>query len=302
MQLVVHAPFGARTNRVFGLSLGPQHSFPLESIFEFLAPSTVDEVLEQAVLQAPMFAVRWRWNATRALAIPRLFKGKRMPPPIARMRAEDLLAAVFPQQVACQDNAPGGPIEVPDHPLVHETLKDCLGEAMDAQGLHEILRRIATGDVRLVAVDTAEPSPMSHEIVGARPWAYLDDAPLEERRARAVAMRRALPQAEAAGVGALDPTAIAEVVEQVFPEARDEDELHDALLDLGILPAAEGARLGVPLDALVAGGRAARLRADGAEWWVAAERAGLARAVVPALATPTPTPTSTPTSTAPPTP
>ncbi|HET8540738.1 MAG TPA: DEAD/DEAH box helicase [Anaeromyxobacter sp.] len=324
MQLVVHAPFGARTNRAFGLalrkrfcrtfdfelqaaatdegvllSLGPQHSFPLETIFELLCPSTVDEVLEQAALQAPMFPVRWRWNATRALAIPRLFKGKRMPPPIARMRAEDLLAAVFPQQVACQDNAAAGaPIEIPDHPLVAETMRDCLTEAMDAAGLHEILRRIASGEVRLVAVDTAEPSPMSHEIVGARPWAYLDDAPLEERRARAVAMRRALPQVEAAGVGALDPAAIAEVAEQVFPEPRDDDELHDALLDLGILPSAEGGRLGIPLDGLVAAGRAARLRAGGAEWWVAAERVGLARAVAPALASPTSAPTAIPIPTA----
>jgi len=312
MQLVLHAPFGARTNRAFGLalrkrfcrtfdfelqaaatdegillSLGPQHSFPLESIFEFLSESTVDEVLAQAALQAPMFQVRWRWNATRALAIPRLFKGKRMPPPIARMRSDDLLAAVFPQQVACQDNAPGGPIALPDHPLVTETLKDCLTEAMDAAGLREILARIGRGEIRLVAADTAEPSPMSHEILGARPWAYLDDAPLEERRARAVALRRALPPAEASGAGALDPAAIAEVTEQVFPEARDDDELHDALLDLGILPAGEGTRLGVPLDGLVAAGRAARLRAGESEWWVAAERAGLARAVAPALATAT---------------
>jgi ATP-dependent Lhr-like helicase len=306
MQLVLHAPFGARTNRAFGLalrkrfcrtfdfelqaaatdegillSLGPQHSFPLESIFEFVSESTVDEVLAQAALQAPMFQVRWRWNATRALAIPRLFKGKRMPPPIARMRADDLLAAVFPQQVACQDNAPGGPIEIPDHPLVQETLKDCLGEAMDAAGLRAIVGRIARGELRLVAVDTPEPSPMSHEILGARPWAYLDDAPLEERRARAVALRRALPAAEASGAGALDPAAIAEVAEQVFPVVRDADELHDALLDLGVLPAREAARHAPFLEALVAAGRAARLRgADG--WWVAAERVGLARAVAPA--------------------
>jgi ATP-dependent Lhr-like helicase len=309
MQLVLHAPFGARTNRAFGLalrkrfcrtfdfelqaaatdegillSLGPQHSFPLESIFEFVSESTVDEVLAQAALQAPMFQVRWRWNATRALAIPRLFKGKRMPPPIARMRADDLLAAVFPQQVACQDNAPGGPIEIPDHPLVQETLKDCLGEAMDAAGLRAIVGRIARGELRLVAVDTPEPSPMSHEILGARPWAYLDDAPLEERRARAVALRRALPAAEASGAGALDPAAIAEVAEQVFPVVRDADELHDALLDLGVLPARDAARYAPFLEALVAAGRAARLRgADG--WWVAAERVGLARAVAPALAT-----------------
>lgn len=309
MQLVVHAPFGARTNRAFGLalrkrfcrrfdfelqaaatdegillSLGPQHSFPLESIFELLSESTVDEVLEQAALQAPMFAVRWRWNATRALAIPRLFKGKRMPAPIARMRADDLLAAVFPQQVACQDNAPAGVIELPDHPLVAETMRDCLTEAMDAPGLRELVGRIARGEIRLVAVDTAEPSPMSHEILGARPWAYLDDAPLEERRARAVAMRRALPAAEATGAGALDPGAIAEVAEQVFPTVRDPDELHDALLDLGVLPAVPGGEWARFLATLVEAGRGARLRAGAGEWWVAAERVGLARRVVPTLA------------------
>jgi ATP-dependent Lhr-like helicase len=321
MQLVLHAPFGARTNRALGLalrkrfcrrfdfelqaaatdegvllSLGPQHSFPLESIFELLAGLDVVDVLAQAALQAPMFRVRWRWNATRALAIPRLFKGKRMPAPIARMRSDDLLAAVFPAQVACQDNAPGGPIELPDHPLVEETVRDCLCEAMDAPGLEELLGAVGRGEIRLVAVDTAEPSPMSHEIVGARPWAYLDDAPLEERRARAVAVRRALPAAEAEGLGALDPAAIAEVAEQVWPVIRDPDELHDALLDLGILPAAEGARAAPFLPPLLADGRAARLRAGGGEWWVAAERAGLARAVLPALAPVGATATATPTS------
>jgi ATP-dependent Lhr-like helicase len=317
MQLVIHAPLGARTNRALGLalrkrfcrrfdfelqaaatdegvllSLGPQHAFPLESIFELLSEGTVEDVLAQAALQAPMFAVRWRWNATRALAIPRMFKGKRMPAPIARMRADDLLAAVFPQQVACQDNAPGGPIEIPDHPLVDETLRDCLCEAMDLPALKELLARIGRGDVRLVAVDTPEPSPMSHEIVGARPYAYLDDAPLEERRARAVALRRALPAAEANGLGALDPAAVAEVAGQVWPVARDRDELHDALLDLGVLPAGEAPPLAGLLDALVADGRAARLRAAGAEWWVAAERVGLARAVAPALATGASNPTA----------
>ena len=310
MQLVLHAPFGARTNRALGLalrkrfcrrfdfelqaaatdegvllSLGPQHSFPLESVFELVSESTVDEVLAQAAIQAPMFGVRWRWNATRALAIPRLFKGKRMPAQIARMRSDDLLAAVFPAQVACQDNAPVGPIELPDHPLVSETLRDCLCDAMDAPGLKEVLRAIAGGEIRLLAVDTAEPSPMSHEILGARPWAYLDDAPLEERRARAVAVRRALPAAEADGLGALDPGAIAEVAEQVWPVVRDPDELHDALLDLGILPASDGGRAAELLAPLVEGGRAARLRFGGGEWWVAAERVGLARAVGPALET-----------------
>jgi ATP-dependent Lhr-like helicase len=305
MQLVLHAPFGARTNRALGLalrkrfcrrfdfelqaaatdegvllSLGPQHSFPLESVFELLAGADVVAVLAQAALQAPMFRVRWRWNATRALAIPRLFKGKKMPAPIARMRSDDLLAAVFPAQVACQDNAPAGPIELPDHPLVQETVRDCLCEAMDAPGLQALLDAVERGELRLVAVDTAEPSPMSHEIVGARPWAYLDDAPLEERRARAVAMRRALPEAEAQGLGALDPAAIAEVADQVWPVIRDPDELHDALLDLGVLPAAEGASAAF-LGPLLEAGRAARLRLDGREWWVAAERVGLARALVP---------------------
>jgi ATP-dependent Lhr-like helicase len=326
MQLVLHAPFGARLNRALGLalrkrfcrrfdfelqaaatdegvllSLGPQHSFPLESIFELVSESDVDEVLAQAALQAPMFRVRWRWNATRALAIPRLFKGKRMPAPIARMRSDDLLAAVFPAQIACQDNAPGGPIELPEHPLVAETIRDCLCEAMDAPGLRAVIGAIARGEIRLVAVDTAEPSPMSHEIVGARPWAYLDDAPLEERRARAVAMRRALPAAEADAIGALDEAAIAEVSEQVWPVVRDPDELHDALLDLGVLPAGELARGGPWLDALVAAGRAARLRADGFEGWVAAERAGLARVVAPALTSTTTSSTETSTETATPT-
>ncbi|ACL67338.1 DEAD/H associated domain protein [Anaeromyxobacter dehalogenans 2CP-1] len=299
MQLVVHAPLGARTNRALGLalrkrfcrtfdfelqaaatdegvllSLGPQHAFPLESIFSYVTPATLDEVLTQAVLQAPMFGVRWRWNATRALAIPRLFKGKRMPPPIARMRADDLLSAVFPAQTACQDNAPGGPIEVPDHPLVRETLRDCLGEAMDAGALRGVLERIAAGEIRLVAVDTPEPSPLAHELLNARPWAYLDDAPLEERRARAVAVRRALPPAEAAAAGALDPAAIEEVASQVWPAPRDADEVHDALLDLVLLPAGEAAAWAPWLDALAAAGRARTVTDGERTWWVATERLG----------------------------
>ena len=201
MQLVIHAPLGARTNRALGLalrkrfcrtfdfelqaaatdegvllSLGPQHSFPLETIFSFVTERTVEEVLRQAVLQAPMFGVRWRWAATRALAIPRLWKGRKLPPALARMRAGDLLAAVFPAQVACQDNAPPGPIEVPDHPLVAEALRDCLTEAMDLPGLEAHLAAIARGEVRLLGVDTREPSPLAHEIVGGKVWSYLDDA------------------------------------------------------------------------------------------------------------------------------
>ena len=309
MQLVLHAPLGARTNRAFGLalrkrfcrtfdfelqaaatddgvllSLGPQHAFPLESIFAYVSTPTLPEVLTQAALQAPMFQVRWRWNATRALAIPRLFKGRRMPPPIARMRADDLLAAVFPAQVACQDNAPAGPLEIPDHPLVLETLRDCLGEAMDAEALAAFVARMEAGEVRLVAVDTPEPSPLSHEILGARPWAYLDDAPLEERRARAVAIRRALPPAEATSAGALDPAAIAEVAEQVAPLVRDSDDAHDVLLDLGLLPDREAAGWRLHLEALARDGRAARLTSAGEAWWLAAERVALAAAAAPALA------------------
>jgi ATP-dependent Lhr-like helicase len=315
MQLVVHAPLGARTNRAFGLalrkrfcrtfdfelqaaatdegvllSLGSQHSFPLETIFSFLSEATLDEVLRQAALQAPMFGARWRWSATRALAIPRVLRGRRIPPPIARMRADDLLAAVFPAQTACQDNAPGGPIEIPDHPLVEEALRDCLTEAMDAAGLRELLGRIRQGEVRLVAVDTPEPSPLSHELLGARPWAYLDDAPLEERRARAVAIRRSLPPADAVAFGALDPEAIAEVTAQVWPDVRDGDELHDALLDLVAVPAAELERAGwTPLAReLHEAGRAFPISPSGAQaarrveagWWVAAERLELARAIV----------------------
>ena len=300
MQLVLHAPFGARQNRALGLalrkrfcrafdfelqaaanddgvllSLGPQHSFPLASIFEMLSSERVVEVLTQAALQSPMFPIRWRWDATRALALPRVLGGRKVPPPIARMRADDLLAAVFPMAVACQDNADqhAGPIEPPDHPLVAEALRDCLTEAMDAPGLERLLRRIEAGEVRLVARDLPEPSPLAHEILGAKPWAFLDDAPLEERRARAVVLRRSLPATEATGMGALDPEAIREVIDQARPEPRDADELHDLLLDVGFLPAAEGEAWRGFLDALAASGRAARARIGGREAWVAAERA-----------------------------
>ncbi|HEY6105448.1 MAG TPA: DEAD/DEAH box helicase, partial [Anaeromyxobacteraceae bacterium] len=310
MQLVVHAPFGARTNRALGLalrkrfcrtfdfelqaaandegvllSIGPQHSFPLESIFELVSSDSVAEVLTQAALQAPMFPVRWRWAATRALAIPRMRGGRKLPPPIARMRADDLLAAVFPAAVACQDNADlrAGPVELPDHPLVEEAMRDCLTEAMEVEGLRRLVGRIERGEVRLVARDLPEPSPLCHEIVGAKPWAFLDDAPLEERRARAVVLRRALPRAEAEELGALDPAAIREVAEQVWPDPRDADEVHDALLDLGLLPA-RGLDAWIPnLESLARDGRAARARLASGEAWVAAERAGLFQGFAPAL-------------------
>jgi len=262
MQLVVHAPFGGRINRAWGLalrkrfcrtfdfelqaaatddglvlSLGEQHSFPLENIFQLVRADNVEEALLQAALVSPMFANRWRWNATRALALLRFSGGKKVPLQIQRMRAEDLLAAVFPAQVACQDNHGGGPIEPPDHPLVNETIANCLHEAMDLDGLKATLARIESGAIRTVAIDTPAPSPLSHEILNANPYAFLDDAPLEERRARAVSLRRVDPEI-ASGLGALDPEAIAEVRAQAWPDVRDADELHDLLLNVVILPTA----------------------------------------------------------------
>jgi len=254
MQLVIHAPFGGRINRAWGLalrkrfcrsfnfelqaaatdngiviSLGEQHSFPLEIVFEFLRPATVEEVLTQALLPAPMFTARWRWNASRSLAIPRYMGGRKMPPPIQRMRADDLMAAVFPDQAACPENLTGE-VRIPDHPLVRETVDNCLHEAMDLDGLKALLESILDGRVATLAIDTPEPSPFSHEILNANPYAFLDDAPLEERRTRAVQMRRTLPADYEAGAGALSPDAIAQVAAEAWPPMRDADELHDACL------------------------------------------------------------------------
>jgi ATP-dependent Lhr-like helicase len=283
MQLVIHAPFGGRVNRAWGLalrkrfcvtfdfelqaaatdegiviSLGERHSFPLESVFGFVRSESVREVLTQAILAAPMFASRWRWNATRALALLRFANGKRVPPQIQRMRAEDLLAAVFPAALACQDNMrdPHAPRDLPDHPLVKETVRDCLTEAMDLDGLIAVLQRIERGEIRCVAVDTPVPSPFCHEILNANPYAYLDDAPLEERRARAVEMRRTLPPELAGNVGALDPAAIAEVIEEAWPVVRDADELHDALLTLIWVPEPIAPAWAHYLPTLVESGRA----------------------------------------------
>ncbi|HZA49695.1 MAG TPA: DEAD/DEAH box helicase, partial [Myxococcaceae bacterium] len=228
MQLILHAPFGGRINRAWGLalrkrfcrtfdfelqaaatddgillSLGEQHSFPLEEVFGFLSPASVEEVLTQAVLQAPLFGTRFRWTASRALALQRYSGGKRVPPPIQRVRSDDLLAAVFPAQVACQDNAGAGDVEVPDHPLVKEALRDCLREAMDVDGLKQVLEGIRSGTIRTRAVELPEPSPLAHALLNSMPYTYLDDAPLEERRARAVSVRRTLPAEDAASFGAL---------------------------------------------------------------------------------------------------
>ncbi len=263
MQLVIHAPFGGRVNRAWGLalrkrfcvtfdfelqaaatdegivlSLGEKHSFPLDTVFAFLNPRTLREVLTQAVLQAPMFMTRWRWNASRALALLRFVGGKRVPPQIQRMRAEDLLAAVFPDAIACQDNFQGERTirQIPDHPLAQETIRDCLTEAMDLDGLIAVLDQIESGAIACRAVDTPLPSVFCHEILNANPYAFLDDAPLEERRARAVDMRRTLPPELAGEMGALDQTAIDQVIDESWPVVRDAEEFHDALLSLGWVP------------------------------------------------------------------
>ncbi|MCZ6877817.1 MAG: DEAD/DEAH box helicase [Acidobacteria bacterium] len=258
MQLVLHAPFGSRINRAWGLalrkrfcrsfnfelqaaatengillSLSDQHSFPLDSIFAFLSSKNVREVLIQALLAVPLFGTRWRWNACRALAILRFSSGRKVPPPLQRIRSDDLLASIFPEQAACLENIQGD-IAVPDHPLVFETVRDCLDEAMDVDGLIGILSKIEDGDIQCVAVETSEPSPFSHEILNANAYAFLDDAPLEERRARAVQTRRTLPPQDRE-LGILDAQAIHQVAKEAWPPWENADELHDALLTLGVL-------------------------------------------------------------------
>jgi ATP-dependent Lhr-like helicase len=260
MQLVIHAPFGGRINKAWGLSLrkrfcvgfnfelqaaatdnglnialAEQHSFPLGDVFHFLQADTVQPILEQAALDSPIFATRWRWDANRALALLRFQNGKKVPPQIQRMRSDDLLASVFPDAAACFENIEGER-KIPDHPLVGEVMKDVLTEAMDVEGLKSLLRGMASGEIRVIAVDTPVPSQFSHEILNANPYAYLDDAPLEERRARAVNMRRVLPESVLQEVGGLDPGAIAQVREEAWPDVRDADELHDVLHTLVALP------------------------------------------------------------------
>ena len=313
MQLVIHAPFGGRINKAWGLalrkrfcrsfnfelqaaatdnglniSLSEQHSFPLADVFHFLHANSVRAVLEQAVLASPLFTTRWRWDAGRALALLRFRAGKKVPPQIQRMRAADLLAAVFPEALACQENIPGE-ITISNHPLIREVMKDVFTEALDIEGLERVLRGIADGRIVCIAADTPQPSQFSHEILSANPYAYLDDAPLEERRARAVEMRRVLPEAVLGEIGLLNPSAIAEVCDEAWPDVRDKEELHDALLTLIALPVgraswAQGnnrlhAKLQESLPAwsvlfepLVGERRAGRARIGGDTYWVAAER------------------------------
>ena len=309
MQLVIHSPFGSRINRAWGLalrkrfcvkfnfelqaaatedaiviSLSTSHSFPLEEVARYLNSETVRQVLIQAMLAAPMFTARWRWIATTSLALPRFRGGKKVPAPLQRMRAEDLLAVVFPDQIACAENLVG-PREVPDHPLVEQTLHDCLFEAMDIAGLEHVLRRIEAGEVRIVACDLVEPSPLAQEILSARPYAFLDDAPLEERRTQAVMARRWLDEASAADLGKLDAAAIDRVRAEAWPEANDPDELHDALMGLGFLTAEEikrGAGWASLLDSLAGARRATRLvPRHGQDLWIAAERLPQFRSVYP---------------------
>ena len=290
MQLVIHAPFGGRINKAWGLALrkrfcrgfnfelqaaatdnglnialAEQHSFPLADIFHFLSTETVKELLEQAALASPIFGTRWRWDANRALALLRFQGGKKVPPQIQRIRSDDLLASVFPDVAACQENIVGD-IQIPDHPLVNEVMKDVLTEAMDLDGLKELLHHIEAGRIHCISVDTPVPSQFSHEILNANPYAYLDDAPLEERRARAVEMRRILPESVLEEVGKLDPAAIAQVREEAWPDVRDADELHDVLHTLVALPEVV---LGQPLStvqskAYVGGDLLVRQTGDGA--------------------------------------
>ncbi|MGA3215266.1 MAG: DEAD/DEAH box helicase [Acidimicrobiales bacterium] len=301
MQLVVHSPRGARINRALGLalrkrfcrtfdfelqaaasddavvlSLGPQHSFPLEEVLAFLSPATVRDTLIQAVLPTPMFASRWRWNLSRSLVAPRYRGSRRVPPAIQRMEADDLMAAIFPALAACQENV-SGPIEIPEHPVVRQTLDDCCSEAMDLDGLTAVLRSIRSGQVSAYCVDTVIPSVLAEEILNGRPYTFLDDAPLEERRTRAVVTRRGLPL-EAHDLASLDPEVVARVIEQASPELRSAEELHDLLCSLVLAPPV--ADWGEWMGALISSGRAMTMGLPGAgERWVAVECRELAAAL-----------------------
>ncbi len=309
-QLVIHSPFGSRLNRAWGLalrkrfcrkfnfelqaaatedaivlSLSSSHSFPLEDIYAYLKSSSVRELLVQALLDAPMFTTRWRWNANRSLAIVRRQGGRKIPPQLQRMQAEDLLAAVFPDQVACGENLTGDR-EIPDHPLVNQTIRDCLEEAMDIDGLEALLRSIEQDEKTLVARDLTEPSPLALEILSARPYAYLDDAPLEERRTQAVMSRRWLDPETARDLGVLDKDAIDQVKEEAWPQAENADELHDALVQLGFITQEEGisesqSRWNEYLAELIRDRRAAVLHAAERSHWIAVERLPHLLAVYP---------------------
>lgn len=311
-QLVIHSPYGSRINRAWGLalrkrfcrtfnfelqaaatedaiilSLSTSHSFALDEVWRYLHSASAEQVLIQALLDAPLFGVRWRWIATTALALPRMAGGRKVAPQLQRMKSEDLLATVFPDQVACLENIVGER-EIPDHPLVRQTLDDCLHEAMDSEGWLALLRRMERGEVELLTRDLPAPSPLAMEILGARPYAFLDDAPLEERRTQAVLARRWSDPESADDLGALDPEAIAAVGAEAWPEARNSDELHEALTALGCIAEAEAA--GQPhwlqwLAELARAGRATRLQvAHDRALWTPLERLAWLRSIYPQAA------------------
>ncbi|HET7359307.1 MAG TPA: DEAD/DEAH box helicase [Rhodanobacteraceae bacterium] len=309
MQLVIHTPYGSRINRAWGLalrkrfcrnfnfelqaaatedaivlSLSTSHSFPLDEVAHYLHSNTAEHVLVQALLDAPLFPARWRWNATTALALPRYVGGRKVPPPLQRMKSEDLLASVFPDQVACLENIVGER-QIPDHPLVAQTLYDCLREAMDVDGLLDVLRGLEAGTIRMVARDLPAPSPLAAGVLNAAPYAFLDDAPLEERRTHAVQTRRWGEADNTDDLGALDADAIAAVRAEAWPEARNADEMHEVLMGLGFVTAADAeANAGWSgwLASLARHQRATRLALSGGSVaWVAAERLPAWQAVHP---------------------
>jgi ATP-dependent Lhr-like helicase len=308
MQLVIHSPLGSRINKAWGLalrkrfcrsfdfelqaaadengvllSIGPQHSFAIESLFPMIGPHNGQYLLEQALLAVPMFGVRWRWNITRALAVLRMKNGKKVPPFLQKFRSEDLLAQSFPETVGCLENHHGD-IQIPDHPIVRQTMHDCLTEAMDLPRWLAMLQDVKDGKVKFFPIDTREPSPFSHQILNANPYSFLDDAPLEERRTRAVTTRRSLSIEDFRDLAKLDPEAIVQVSQDAWPLIRDADELHDALLSLILVFSDESAAWNKYFQELVRAGRGAEVTLPGGErGWIAAERWPLVQAVYPGV-------------------
>ncbi|WP_414912158.1 DEAD/DEAH box helicase [Pseudomonas sp. IT-P44] len=308
-QLIIHTPFGSRINRAWGLalrkrfcrtfnfelqaaasedaivlSLSTSHSFELDEVWRYLHSNSAEHLLTQAVLDAPLFGVRWRWNAGVALALPRYSGGRKVPPQIQRMKSEDLIASVFPDQIACVENL-AGEREIPDHPLVEQTLDDCLHEAMDCEGWLTLLRRMERGDVRLISRDLPAPSPLAAEILSARPYTFLDDAPLEERRTQAVLNRRWTDPQSTDDLGALDAEAIQAVREEAWPTPTNADEMHETLMSLACIADAEAQANAQWIDwlnALAESGRASRLQIDAGQLlWLAVERLTCLRAIYP---------------------
>ena len=306
-QLVIHTPFGSRINRAWGLalrkrfcrtfnfelqaaasedaivlSLSTSHSFELEEVWHYLHSNSAEAILIQALLDAPLFGVRWRWNAATALALPRYSGGRKVAPQLQRMKGEDLIATVFPDQIACLENIVGER-EIPDHPLVQQTLDDCLHEAMDSVGWLTLLRRIESGEITLIQRDLPSPSPLAAAILNARPYAFLDDAPLEERRTQAVLNRRWDEPRSADDMGELDTDAIAAVAAEAWPAPVNGDEMHEALMSLGALAEREvqPSELAL-LKTLARTGRAARLTlGDGNHLWLALERVACLQTLYP---------------------